>query len=90
MPANATPCTIRNCDKPATWQLTITGHPNSSGPLSNWYCHKHAVPSLWEESPVPYEIMLSGPHKNGRGDLAKGAPQPETETTTKGNDHEPA
>ena len=58
-------CQLTICDQPATWTLTIEGHPNTKGKTSAPYCADHIKGQVnpWDESPTPYTVTISGPHK---------------------------
>lgn len=62
------PCTIKRCDKPANWTVTVADHPNVSGPQSWEYCAVHVSTQaiVWDDSPTPYSITIKGPHKRNR------------------------
>ncbi|WP_165070222.1 hypothetical protein [Marisediminicola senii] len=62
-PAKLGACTINRCDEPARWLVTVAGHPNVKGTLSNGYCTEHANRVfLWDESPAVYSTTVTGPH----------------------------
>lgn len=59
-------CTVRHCNEPARWIVTIAGHPNAPGIMQHGYCHRHAreqVVCLWDESPAAYKVSARGPFK---------------------------
>lgn len=56
-------CTIARCVRPATWNVTTDGHPNAPGAQALAYCTGHLFAPTWEDSPTPYSITITGPHK---------------------------
>lgn len=60
-----TPCTIQRCTNPARWTVTIADHPNMAAAQTWDYCaeHVHSQAEVWDDSPTPYSITITGPHK---------------------------
>lgn len=58
-----TTCKNARCNETAIWTVTTTGHPEGAEPLVVNYCADHVFMPTWHESPTPYTITITGPHR---------------------------